>query len=76
MKESFVKDVAYYDHPEPEQFLKAYRVLVSNLHSTDVITAFINEITTKLLPDVYHVNSYLQVELFERTSFGLDFCAC
>lgn len=63
LKESFVKDVVYYDLPQPVEFLAAYGVLVGNLHCPNVITAFMKEVTTKLLPDTHHVNSYLQVIL-------------
>lgn len=64
-KRKFEYQIGYYNCPEPTEFMAAYETLLANLHNTSAIVRFMKTITTELLPDTYHVNSYLQETLVD-----------
>ncbi len=58
--DTFLKNVKYYDYPEPTEFTEAYAKLISNVNNPDEVRAFMEQLTAKFIPDIYHVNSYVQ----------------
>lgn len=72
LKEIFKQDVHYYDMPEPVEFLKAYDVLSMDINDSANIKAFMFNVTTVQMADIYHVNSYLQEDLVKIYSAAED----
>lgn len=62
---TFIKNVEYYNFPKPHEFQATYDMFVANMNGTEAIRGFMDDIARKYLPDVYHVNSYLQENLVE-----------
>lgn len=72
-KMTFINMVKYYDHPKPKVFIQMFDDFFQNFHHPDTIMTFMQNITTKLLPDIYHVNSYLQEYLVEIFALAEDY---
>lgn len=71
-KMTFINMVKYYDYPKPKLFIQMFDDLFSSFYNSNNIMTFMQNITTKLLPDVYHVNSYLQEYLVEIYALAED----
>ena len=64
-KEAFVKHVAYYNLPDPSQFLAAYEGLCEKTHTKEAALAFMKTVATVLLPVTYNGNGYLQEDIVD-----------
>jgi len=58
-KAKFIKDVKYYNYPEPKEFKVAVDKLIAHMHETHAIKEFMHLLTTKFLPETYSTNGYL-----------------
>ena len=59
----FMKNAEYYDFEEPTELKQAYERLRSTINDPDAILRFKTQLTTYFIPDLYHVNSYIQEDL-------------
>ena len=64
-KAKFVKDVKYYNYPEPTDFVSAVDRLIAHMHETDAIKGFMHLLTTKFLPVTYSTKGYLSEGLVD-----------
>lgn len=63
--EKFLAGASYYDEDNTKELKNAFNALKGNLNDPDSILAFQKKLSTYFIPDVYHVNSYLQQYLVE-----------
>ena len=63
--EKFIYNVEYYDMDEPKEFIDDYGELKANVNNPLAIRVFQGKVAGYYLPDVYHVNSYLQDSLVD-----------
>lgn len=61
----FLKAAKYYDYPEPTEFNEAYAKLISNINDPEEVHIFQELLASKFIPDIYHVNSYVQEYLVQ-----------
>lgn len=59
----FMENAEYYDFEEPTELKQAYERLRSTINDPDAILHFKTQLATYFIPDIYHVNSYLQEDL-------------
>jgi hypothetical protein len=64
-KQQFVEDVVYYGLENPDEFIYDYRRLVEQNDQPAAFKQFQKLLVTYYIPDVYHVNSYVQESLVE-----------
>jgi hypothetical protein len=62
---TFIINADYYDVEDPKELKEAYAALKANLNDPDAIRDFQKKITTYFIPELYHVNSYLQQYLVD-----------
>jgi hypothetical protein len=62
---TFLLGGEYYDVENPKELKDAYATLKANLNDPDAIRDFQKKLTTYFIPELYHVNSYLQQYLVD-----------
>jgi len=63
--EVFLYNAEYYDFDQPKEFKEAYQKLKDNINDPEEIRAFQKQLSSYFVPDLYHVNSYLQEYLVD-----------
>jgi hypothetical protein len=56
----FLSAAVYYDVEDPKELKEAYAVLKANINDPSAIRDFQKKLSTYFIPELYHVNSYLQ----------------
>jgi hypothetical protein len=62
---TFILGAEYYDVENPNELKDAYAAFKANLNDPDAIRDFQKKLTTHFIPELYHVNSYLQEYLVD-----------
>jgi len=63
--QEFVNATRYYDVESPKSFLEVYNEFKQNRNDPTALNEFQRLLTTYFIPEVYHVNSYIQERLVE-----------
>jgi hypothetical protein len=62
---TFLLGGEYYNVEDPKELKEAYAALKANINDPDAIRDFQKKLTTYFIPELYHVNSYLQQYLVD-----------